>query len=122
MFHELRAIIGEHRLKWIGKDFTDEPEEFSGGKRFMALGCPGKSEARVVIGKCDHVSSDSIQKVLHRVESSTMAGSAGFVAFGFSASGGLFLLDSLTFRSKLDRAAAHLVGLIGDDPTDGSPF
>ncbi len=86
----------------------------------MTVRGPGKSESRVVIGKCDHVSSDSIQKVLHRVESSTLAGSAGFVAFGFSALGALFPLDSLTVSAHFDGPATHLIGLIGDDPTNGS--
>ena len=96
VLHKLRAVIGKNGLKRIGKNFSDETEEFSGSQRRMAVRGPGKSESRVVIGKCDHVSSDSIQKVLHRVESSTLAGSAGFVAFGFSALGALFPLDSLT--------------------------
>src|SRR5919112_1411931 len=71
---------------------------------------------RVVIGKCDHVAPNTIEKVLHRVESSTLAGSAGFVAFGFSALGVLFPLDSMTVGAHFDGPATHLIGLIGDDP------
>ena len=122
MFHELRAIIGEYRLKWIGKDFTDDPEEFSGGQRRMALGCPGKSESRVVIGKCYDVSPDAIQKVLHRVKGAALSGSSGFISFGFSTFWGLFSLQSLTFRSKLYRPTAHLIRCIGNQPTNGSRF
>ena len=58
--HELRAIIGAHGLKRIGKDLGDDPEEFSGGQRRMALSGSGKSESRVVIGKRDDVTSDAI--------------------------------------------------------------
>src|SRR5688500_6687038 len=71
----------------------------------MALGCPGKSESRVVIGKCYDVSPDAIQKVLHRVKGAALSGSSGFISVGFSTFWGLFSLQSLTFRSKLYRPA-----------------
>ena len=62
MFHELRAVVCEHGLKLIRKDLGNDFEEFSGGQRGMAVGGPGKSESRVVIGKGDDVTSDPIKK------------------------------------------------------------
>ena len=94
VFHKLRAVIGKNGLKRVRKNIGADGKELSGSQRPMAVGSPGKSEARIVIG--DHVTSNTIEKVLHRVESSTLAGSAGFVASGFSALGTLFPLDSLT--------------------------
>src|ERR687897_3488311 len=91
-------------------------------KDALAVRGPGKSESRVVIGKCDNVTPNTIEKVLHRVESSTLAGSAGFISFGLSAFGTLFPLNSLTFRSQLYWPTAHLIRCIGNDPPDGSRF
>ena len=90
VFHKLRPVIGKNELKRVRKNISDNGKELSSSQRPMAVGSPGKSEARIVIGKCDHVTPNAIEKVLHRVESSTLAGSAGFVAFGFSALGTLF--------------------------------
>ena len=67
----------------------------------MAVRGPGKGESRVVIGKWDNVTPNTIEKVLHRVESSTLAGSAGFVAFGFSTLGALFPLVERTLMGRL---------------------
>lgn len=96
VFHKLRPIIGKNGLKRVRKNISDDGKELSGSQRRMAVRSPGKSESRIVISKCDNVTPNTIEKVLHRVESSTLAGSAGFVAFGFSALGSLFPLDSLT--------------------------
>src|SRR5919112_319070 len=96
VLHKLRAVIGKNGLKRIRKNISDEGKELFGSQRCMAVRGPGKSKSRVVIGKCDHVAPNTIEKVLRRVESSTLAGSAGFVAFGFSALGVLFPLDSMT--------------------------
>ena len=96
MLHELRAVVGEHGLKRVGKDLGNNPEKFPGSQRSMALSSPGKREARIVIGKRDDIAPHAIEKVLHRVKGPTLSGSAGFIAFGFSALFGLFLLDSLT--------------------------
>ena len=87
VLHKLRAVIGKNGLKRVRKNIGDDGKELSSSQRPMAVGSPGKSESRIVIGKCDHVTPNTIEKVLHRVESSTLAGSAGFVAFGFSALG-----------------------------------
>ena len=120
VLHELRAIVGQYRLKWIGKHLGDDSQEFSGGQRRMALSGPGKGEARIVIGEGDNVSPDAIEKVFHRVKGAAFTGSAGFIAFGFSPLMSLLLLDSLSIGPKLHRPAAHLIGGIGDDPPDGS--
>ena len=120
VLHKLRAVIGKNALKRVRKDIGDDGKELSGSQRPMAVRGPGKSESRVVIGKCDNVTPDTVEKVLHRVERATLAGSAGFVAFGFSALGALFLLNFLPLGSKLYRPATHLIRGIGDDPTDGS--
>ena len=96
VLHKLRPVSGKNRLKRVRKNIGEDGKELSGSQRRMAVRGPGKSESRVVICKCDHVTPNTIEKVLHRVESSTLAGSAGFVAFGFSALGPLFPLDSLT--------------------------
>ena len=71
VLHKLRAIIGEHGLKRVRKNIGDDGKELSGSQRRMAVRGPGKSESRVVIGKRDDISPDTIEKVLHRVESST---------------------------------------------------
>ena len=60
VLHKLRAVIGKNGLKRIGKNFSDETEEFSGSQRRMAVRGPGKSESRVVIGKRDDISPDTI--------------------------------------------------------------
>jgi len=122
VLHKLRPVIGKNGLKRVRKNIGDDGKELSGSQRCMAVRGPGKSESRVVIDKCDHVTPNAIEKILHCVESSTLAGSAGFVAFGFSVLGPLFPLDSLTVRAHFDGLTTHLIGLIGDDPTDGSCF
>ena len=121
VLHELRAVIGKNGLKRVRKNISDNGKELSGSQDAWLLVAQA-SEARIVIGKCDHVTSNTIEKILHRVEGSTLAGSAGFVAFGFSALGTLFPLDCLTVWAHFDGPATHLIGLIGDNPTDGSRF
>ena len=60
VLHELRAIIGKHRLKRIGKDLGYDGKEFPGSQRSMALSGPGKGESRVMISKRDDVSPQAI--------------------------------------------------------------
>lgn len=60
MLHELRTIVGKDRLKRIGKDLGNDPEELSSCQGGMALGSPGEGESRVVIGKRDHITSDAV--------------------------------------------------------------
>jgi len=60
VLHELRAVVNKNGLKRIRKNLGDDTEEFSGGQRGMALSGPGKSEARVVIGKRDELTPDAI--------------------------------------------------------------
>src|SRR5262245_21733512 len=80
VLHELRAIVGEHRLKRIGKDLGDAPKELSGSQRSMALSGPGKAESRVVIGKRDDVAAKASEKILHRVKGAALSRSAGLIA------------------------------------------
>lgn len=60
MLHELRAIVGEYRLKRIRKHLGDDLKELPGRQRSVAVGSPGKAESRVMIGKGDDVSPDAI--------------------------------------------------------------
>ena len=60
VLHELRAIIGEHGLKRVRKHLGDDPEEFFSSQRSMAVGGPGKAEARVLISKRDDISPQAI--------------------------------------------------------------
>ena len=73
VLHKLRAVIGKNALKRVRKNIGDDGKELSGSQRRMAVCGPGKSESRVVIGKCDNVTPNTIEKVLHCVESSTLA-------------------------------------------------
>ncbi len=85
VLHELRAIIGEHRLKRVGKHLGDDVEEFSSSQRSMTVGGPGKAKARVLIGKRDDISPQAIEEILHRIKGSALPGTAGFIPLGFSA-------------------------------------
>lgn len=122
MLHELRAVVGEDRLKRVGKDLCHDFEELPSRQGSMALSGPGKSEAGVVIGKGDDIAADAVEKVLHRVKGTALSGGAGFISLGLSALQIGFSLDSLTFGAEFNRVATHLVGTIGDDPADGSGF
>src|SRR3954465_16057877 len=66
VLHKLRAVIGKNGLKRVRKNIGDDGKELSSSQRPVAVGSPGKSEARIVIGKCDHVTPNAIEKVLHR--------------------------------------------------------
>ena len=74
VLHKLRPVSGKNGLKRVRKNIGEDGKELSGSQRRMAVRGPGKSESRVVICKCDHVTPNTIEKVLHRVESSTLAG------------------------------------------------
>ena len=60
VLHELRAIVGKHGLKRIGKDFGYDRKEFPDSQRSMALSGPGKGESGVVISKRDDVAPHAI--------------------------------------------------------------
>ena len=65
VLHKLRAVIGKNGLKRVRKNIGDDGKELSGSQRRMAVRGPGKGESRVVIGKCDNVTPNTIEKVLH---------------------------------------------------------
>jgi hypothetical protein len=60
VLHELRTIIGQNAVKRVRKNLGDDGKELSGSQGCMAVCGPGKSEPRVMIDKCDHVTPDTI--------------------------------------------------------------
>ena len=60
VLHKLRPVIGKNALKRVRKNIGDDGKELSGSQRRMAVRGPGKSESRVVIGKRDDISPDTI--------------------------------------------------------------
>ena len=60
VLHKLRAVIGKNGLQRVRKNIGDDGKELSGSQRRMAVRGPGKRESRVVIGKRDDISPDTI--------------------------------------------------------------
>jgi hypothetical protein len=62
------------------------------------------------IESSDNVAPETIEKILHGVKGGALARAARFITLGFSALGGLFLLDSPPIGPKLYWSAPHFIG------------
>ena len=91
VLHKLRAVIGKNALKRVRKNIGDDGKELSGSQRRMAVRGPGKSESRVVSGKCDNVTPNTIEKVLTVSKASHSPGALALYPLGFLPLGLFFL-------------------------------